>query len=154
MKRLITILLLLATTVSSYAAEFDSVIVEHNLNLSSFAKGVTVIGASGAVQSVQGTPDQHLMFAAGSQSPSFQDEPTPYIYTVTGTDITNGGFTLSYTPNNPQRILIEAVSGCRQFYGLDYVVGSPNAANFVSWAGLGLSALLISGDKLLITYSN
>lgn len=80
--------------------------------------------------------------------------PVPYVHTVTGTDISNGGFTLSYTPSNTQSVLVDVVSGCRQINGLDYVVGSPNAANFVSWAGLGLSTLLISGDKILISYSN
>lgn len=76
--------------------------------------------------------------------------PAPYVYTVTGADITNQGFTLAYTPDDDSRVLIDIQGGPRQFPGLDYSV----SGSAVSWASLGLEDIVIAGSKLLITYSS
>lgn len=78
--------------------------------------------------------------------------PAPYVYTVIPLDITNKGFTLGYTPADPARVMVNIYQGTQQFPGLDYVVGSPYADDFLSWNGLGLETIVQSGDKLLITY--
>lgn len=70
-------------------------------------------------------------------------------FILSPTDITNGFVTLGTTPINPTHTILIIKSAPGQFYGDDYTVST----NQLSWTGLGLDGVLVSGDKLTVSYS-
>lgn len=80
--------------------------------------------------------------------------PAPYIHTINASEITNKGFSLVYVPVDPTRVLITIYGSIQQFPTLDYIVGAPNAADFVSWDSLGMQSQVVNGTMILITYSD
>ncbi len=73
---------------------------------------------------------------------------TPYIYTLTGTDISNKFITLPATPTQPTNTLLTVIGGPAQDYGVDYTV----TTNQLGWNGLTLDGVLVTGDKLQVLY--
>jgi hypothetical protein len=71
---------------------------------------------------------------------------TNYIHTLNSTDITNKYITLSTTPTAPTVALLTVVGGPMQSYGTDYTV----SGNQLSWSGLFLDGVLVSGDILIV----
>lgn len=71
------------------------------------------------------------------------------LFTLTGTDITNGYVTLSNTPTATSSTMLLVKDAPNQFYGDDFQIVSLNR---VSWSGLGLDTILASGDKLTVFY--
>jgi hypothetical protein len=73
---------------------------------------------------------------------------TNFYHTLTPTDITNKFITLSSTPTAPTLAIMTVVGGPMQNYGTDFTV----SGNQLSWSGLFLDGVLVSGD-ILITES-
>lgn len=71
---------------------------------------------------------------------------TTFIRTLTPTDISNGFITLPITPTAPTLVLLTVVGGPMQSYGTDYTVST----NQLSWTGLFLDGVLVSGDILIV----
>lgn len=55
---------------------------------------------------------------------------------------------LPETPADPERVVLNIVSGTIQFKGTDFQVDG----NRVYWADFGLETILSEGDKIIITY--
>lgn len=70
-------------------------------------------------------------------------------YTVTPADITAQGFQLNPVPNDITKVFVDIVHGVPQTIGPDFTV---DIAGFLSWAGLGMNGLVISGDVLILSY--
>jgi hypothetical protein len=98
-----------------------------------------------------GTTGQVLTVVAGlpAWAPSSGGASTVELFTLTGTDITNGYVTLSTTPVTPNATILLVASGPNQFYGVDFTV----SGNQLSWTGLALNGILASGDQLTVIHN-
>lgn len=81
--------------------------------------------------------------AVGSAS-SLQTEK----FTLDATDITNEYITLAFAPTTPLLTRLVVIGGPEQDYGNDFTV----TGDQLSWNSLFLDGVLVSGDKLIITY--
>jgi hypothetical protein len=70
-------------------------------------------------------------------------------FTLTPTDISNKFITLTGTPTSLSDTILDIVGGITQDYSVDFVV----TGNQLSWNGLGLDGILVSGDKLIIQFN-
>lgn len=70
-------------------------------------------------------------------------------FTLSPTDISNGFITLSSTPITPADTILTVIGGPMQSYGPDFTV----SGNHLSWSGLFLAGVLVSGDILVIQYN-
>lgn len=70
-------------------------------------------------------------------------------YTLNGTDISNKFVTLSTTPTTANLTCLTVIGGIEQDYSVDFTVSGTQ----LSWSGLGLDGVLVSGDKLVVTYN-
>lgn len=68
--------------------------------------------------------------------------------TLTPAEITAKAITLLQTPASPGEVILDVKGGGAQFYNDDFVV----SGSTLSWNGLGLDGLLVSGDKLRVVY--
>ena len=69
-------------------------------------------------------------------------------FTLTPTDITNGYVTLTSAPASLSGTILNVIGGPMQDYSADFTV----AGNQLSWSGLGLDGVLVSGDKLVVQF--
>lgn len=69
--------------------------------------------------------------------------------TLSGTDISNGFITLSGTPTTPADVILNVIGGLSQDYGVDFTVSGAT----LSWSGLALDGVLVSGDKLIVQFN-
>ena len=71
------------------------------------------------------------------------------LFTLSGTDITNGYVTLTSTPVDATKVILNIIGGPVQEYGVDYqMIGAD-----LDWNGLFLDGVLIAGDKLIVQFS-
>ncbi len=70
-------------------------------------------------------------------------------FTLTPTDISNKYVTLSATPSVDNDTLLTVIGGPLQNYGPDYIV----SGNQLSWSGLTLDGILVSGDDLVVQFN-
>lgn len=70
--------------------------------------------------------------------------------TLSGTDITNKYVTLSASPLTAAKTRLTVIGGPEQAYASDFTVST----NQLSWSGLFLEGVLVTGDKLVVTYSS
>lgn len=76
------------------------------------------------------------------------------IITLTSTEISNKYVDLDQTPKTNTAVMVFPVGGIAQEYTADYtVISNGSAVKRLNWNGLGLEALLESGDKLIVEYS-
>lgn len=69
--------------------------------------------------------------------------------TLSGPEAAAKQLTLSATPGVASKVLVDALGGSAQEYGVDYTV----TGSILSWSGLGLDSIgLSAGDKLRIVY--
>lgn len=69
-------------------------------------------------------------------------------FTLDSTDITNKYVTLSASPIIAAKTCLNVIGGIEQDYSVDFTVSS----NQLSWNGLTLDGVLVSGDKLIVYY--
>lgn len=69
-------------------------------------------------------------------------------YTLSPTDITNKFVTLSVTPAHPTLTVLNVIGGPVQSYTSDFTV----SGSTLSWSGLFLDGVLVSGDKLIVQF--
>lgn len=65
-------------------------------------------------------------------------------------DETNENVTLSNTPADNNKVILDLIGGSAQEFGVDYTVSGTT----LSWNGLALSGILVEGDKLRIIYDS
>jgi hypothetical protein len=74
-------------------------------------------------------------------------------YTLTPTDITNGGVILSHIPTVADKVVVLIEDAPGQAYGVDYIVDSRLSPGMtLDWQGLGLDGELAAGDILEVIY--
>jgi hypothetical protein len=69
-------------------------------------------------------------------------------FTISAADISAKQITLVPTPNDPDEVTLEFLTGGGQENGVDFEVTS----NVISWDGLGLDGFIELGDNLVIQY--
>lgn len=69
-------------------------------------------------------------------------------YELDLTDELNKFVTLSNTPSQPSKVILDVIGGTSQEFSVDFTVSGDQ----LSWNGLGLDGFLVSGDKLRIYY--
>lgn len=84
----------------------------------------------------------------GGVSPSGQPYKIERV-TLTPTDIANKQVTLSAVPAIASETLLTVIGGPMQDYLVDYQI----SGSTLSWSGLTLDGILLSGDKLVIMYN-
>jgi len=67
---------------------------------------------------------------------------------ITAPEALAKSFALSSTPFDPTKVVVDALGGGAQRYGVDYTV----TGSTLSWTGLGLDGVLDTGDALRILY--
>lgn len=67
---------------------------------------------------------------------------------LTEADIASKSVRLEFAPRDPDDVTVTVVGGGAQFPGTDFQV----RGGTITWAGLGLEAILEAGDKLIIEY--
>jgi len=72
-------------------------------------------------------------------------------FTLTSADISNKYITLSYEPNEPQKVLFFVDGNPIQSYGTDYQMDSTYPTR-LTWDGLDLDGILREGDKVTVIY--
>lgn len=82
--------------------------------------------------------------ATGASSPYYVNE-----FTLSPTDISNGYVTLSQAPDTAADTILTVIGGPMQNYGPDYTVSGSQ----LSWSGLFLSTVLVSGDILVVQFN-
>jgi hypothetical protein len=70
-------------------------------------------------------------------------------FILTPTDISNKYVTLAASPSIAAETTVDIPEGCQQKYGTDFTV----SGSTLSWNGLGMEALLASGDELIVQYN-
>jgi hypothetical protein len=76
-------------------------------------------------------------------------EPIVEYRTLTGGEATAKQLTLSSTPLTASNVMVDAIGGGAQMYGVDYTV----TGAVLDWSGLGLDSIpLVAGDILRIMY--
>lgn len=70
-------------------------------------------------------------------------------FTLSPTDITNKYVTLSQVPAVAAKTLLTVIGGPMQSYGADFTVSGSQ----LSWSGLFLDGVLVSGDMLVVEFS-
>lgn len=115
--------------------------------------GVTSLnGQTGAITLVPGanitiTPGAGTLTiasAGGSANPYYVNE-----FTLSPTDITNKFVTLSQAPDTAADTILTVIGGPMQSYGTDFTVSGSQ----LSWSGLFLDGVLVSGDILVIQFN-
>lgn len=96
--------------------------------------------------------------SGGDAAPAFRalvaaDLPSLPTYTVnefvlSPTDITNKYVTLAYSPVNPTLTVLNIIGGIVQEYTTDFTV----TGSTLSWSGLFLDGVLVSGDTLIVQF--
>lgn len=71
------------------------------------------------------------------------------VFTLTPTDITNGFVVLSQAPTTPADTALTVIDGPMQDYGTDFTV----SGSHLSWSGLFLDGVLVSGDQLIVQFN-
>lgn len=102
------------------------------------------------------TTDTELGFVSGVTS-SIQTQlnslgTTRYrveLFTLNGTDISNKFVTLATAPVTANLTQLTVIGGPLQDYGTDFTVSGTQ----LSWSGLFLDGVLVSGDKLVVTHN-
>lgn len=71
-----------------------------------------------------------------------------YYHTLTSGEITAKQFTLAVEPVEPTKVLLDWIGVCSQIYGVDFII----TGTTLSWNGLGLDGVLLTGDVLRIHF--
>lgn len=71
------------------------------------------------------------------------------VFTLTPTDISNGFVVLSQAPTTPSDTALTVIDGPMQEYGNDFTV----SGSHLSWSGLFLDGVLVSGDELIVQFN-
>ena len=71
------------------------------------------------------------------------------LFTLNGTDISNGYVTLSQAPDTPADTVLNIIGGVVQNYSVDFTV----TGSQLIWSGYSLSAILTSGDQLIVQFN-
>ena len=71
------------------------------------------------------------------------------LFTLSGTDITNKFVTLSSAPDIAVDTILTVIDGPMQSYGSDFTVSGSQ----LSWSGLFLDGVLVSGDMLVVQFN-
>lgn len=83
---------------------------------------------------------------------SYASTGNPYyvnLFTLSPTDISNGYVTLAQAPDTAVDTQLTVVGGPMQNYGPDFTVSGSR----LSWSGLFLSGVLVSGDQLIVQFN-
>ena len=77
------------------------------------------------------------------------------IVTLDATDISNAyNDDLTQVPGSATAVSVCPVGGIPQEYTVDFtIITDGSDINRINWSGLGLAALLVNTDKLMVTYS-
>jgi hypothetical protein len=99
---------------------------------------------------VYGTDTQAFYYDDGATlvAPSGGGAPEVELRTITGGEETAKQLTLASAPGTANKTQITIKGAPGQFYGDDFTVSGA----VLSWNGLGLDGILLSGDKVTITY--
>lgn len=76
-----------------------------------------------------------------------------FLITLNSTDITNQYVVLTEAPTIKAKTRLSVGGGIEQIYGVDFVVTVDDSNKRLSWSGLGLQSLLVSGDILIVEYN-
>lgn len=71
-----------------------------------------------------------------------------YYHTLTSGEITAKQITLLTAPAEPTKVLLDWIGVCSQIYGVDFTI----TGTTLSWNGLGLDGVLLTGDILRIHF--
>ena len=77
------------------------------------------------------------------------DKTVTEIFTLSAGDITAKQITLTNTPTDNSLVRMVVIDGVEQENGADFSVSGTT----VSWNGLGLDGILITGDKLIFGFN-
>lgn len=80
-------------------------------------------------------------------TPVSQTPEVEYI-TISAGDITNKNTTLSSTPVDATKVMVDVIGGSSQHYSVDYVVSGTT----LDWNGLGLESELVASDVIRVFY--
>jgi hypothetical protein len=113
-----------------------------------YANLLTLTRKAGTI--VYGTDTQVFYYDNGTSlvAPSGGGEPEVELRTITGGEETAKQLTLASTPATANKTQLMVKSGPHQFYGDDFTVSGA----VLSWNGLGLDGILLTGDKVTIMY--
>ena len=70
------------------------------------------------------------------------------IFILTSAQIANKQVTLTTSPSDATKTILDGIGGVPQDYGIDFTV----VGNVLSWNGLGLETILQVGEKIRVTY--
>lgn len=73
--------------------------------------------------------------------------------TLSAGDITNKYVVLTKAPTDKDKTRVFLVEGVAQDYTTDFIVTVDDGGKRLSWDSLGLETLLITGDKLIVSYN-
>lgn len=73
--------------------------------------------------------------------------------TLNAGDISNKYIILTDAPTDKDKTRVSLINGVDQEYGTDFIVTNDDAGKRLSWNGLNLESLLVSGDILLVSYN-
>ena len=76
-----------------------------------------------------------------------------FLITLNSTDIRNQYIVLTEAPTIKAKTRLCVGGGIPQLYGIDFTVTTDDSNKRLSWSGLGLASLLVSGDVLIIEYN-
>jgi hypothetical protein len=121
-------------------------------------QGVTGVGVTGP----EGPPNQVVDTMAGDQTdvaPSVHAVKTYVSNQIAGSNVVEyfeldsseiaaKAITLSFTPQIPQYVVLDVISGGPQVYLEDFIVTGAS----LSWDGLALEGILSAGDKFRVVY--
>jgi len=68
--------------------------------------------------------------------------------TITSGEASAKQLTLAHTPSTSNLVMVDAIGGGAQWFGVDFTVSS----NILNWSGYGLDGILASGDTIRIHY--
>lgn len=97
---------------------------------------------------VSGSPDIPAFRALTADDLPSVPSYTVNEFVLSPTDISNGFVTLSSAPANPTLTILTVIGGPMQQYTTDFSV----SGDVLSWSGLFLDGVLISGDNLIVQF--
>jgi hypothetical protein len=136
------------TVGSGTLTQLDSLALEVEDEGSSVDKNVKNIDFVGDGVSATQTAPGNVQVSIGAPGSSYNKDQ----FTLDGTDISNKYVDLVNIPRN-QNVTVIVKGGSGTFQGDDYDIITDGAdLKRLSWSALGLDGVLISGDKLEVTY--
>jgi len=136
-----------------------------NIDVADLADGtdgqlITWDDAGGPAVVTTGNATQVLTSNGAGMAPTFQAAASGLtriveIVTLDATDISNAyNDDLTQVPGSATAVSVCPVGGIPQEYTVDFtIITDGSDINRINWSGLGLAALLVNTDKLMVTYS-